>query len=139
MSTKIYSRLPQRKLMVAILESANRFKKVFPYFPLAVSGESPLACVSSLSSGPTLVEVNKANGLLVTIMVARDNPEEAEDLIDELGVVVREAMLANFSSAEWHNLIFDDQPSVVGYWPTAETAGVQYRFEDIFVTPQSEC
>ncbi len=135
MSLEIPDREAQRKRLHALMEETGEFQKVWRALAKNFERKSPICCVYSDGSGPTLREVDKATSLRVFIGVRRDKDAElAEDKIDQLGKKIREKLVAHNRDPLWQALEFDEDPSIMDYLPSGETDGIQYRFEDIFIT-----
>ena len=140
MSLEIPDREAQRKRLHALMEETGEFQKVWRALAKNFERKSPICCVYSDGSGPTLREVDKATSLRVFIGVRRDKDAElAEDKIDQLGKKIREKLVAHNRDPLWQALEFDEDPSIMDYLPSGETDGIQYRFEDIFITLTSIC
>ncbi len=140
MSLEIPDREPQRRRLHTLMEETGEFQKVWRAMSKSFERKSPVCCVYSDGSGPTLREVNKINGFRIVILVRRDQDAElAEDKIDQLGKKVREKLLAHHNDDLWQGLEFDEEPSIMDYYPSGETDGIQYRYEEIFINAPSIC
>ena len=141
MSTAIPDRAGQRKRLKALMEETGEFQKVWRALAKNFEQKSPICCVYSDGSGPTLREVSKGTGLRILIAVRRDKDAElAEDKIDQLGKAVRKKLIAHHDEPPfWQELEFDEEPSIMDYYPSGETDGIQYRYEMIFIDTISIC